>query len=386
MSLYVGAKSQVNIAGGPSEEFEINVGLHQGSALSPLLFILVMEEATKYCKTGGVWELLYADDLVITGESKEEVMELFEKWKKGLEKSGIKVNTRKTKITVSEKKSKKTRPMGRFPCGVCSRGVGVNSILCSQCEKWCHKRCSGLSRAVDFACPTCSKNQQVQNKDENEDDVNNNNISDDQVIDEVNEFCYLGDFLSCDGGSERAVKARVALAWRKWKEISSLLCNQHIPLRVRASIYISCIRGVMLYEAESWNLNQRLLFQLRSSDRRMLRYMCGISKMDNICSNEVESRCGICSLEDVVTEKRLRWFGHVKRRNGEGALGSALYFKVAGMRPRGRPKKTWWRNVKEDPTKLGLTEKDAQDRKRWHRLIKRPTLSHGGKSLTLKGD
>ena len=47
--------------------------------------------------------------------------------------------------------------VGRYPCGVCSRGVGVSSILCISCNKWCHKRCSGLGRlgpAVDFRCPT----------------------------------------------------------------------------------------------------------------------------------------------------------------------------------------------------------------------------------------
>ena len=48
--------------------------------------------------------------------------------------------------------------VGRYPCGVCGRGVGVNSILCISCNKWYHKRCSRLGRlspAVIFRCPTC---------------------------------------------------------------------------------------------------------------------------------------------------------------------------------------------------------------------------------------
>ena len=55
---------------GLSEEFSIRVGVHQESALSPLLFILVMEEATAACRRGGPCELLYADDLVLTAETK----------------------------------------------------------------------------------------------------------------------------------------------------------------------------------------------------------------------------------------------------------------------------------------------------------------------------
>ena len=57
MALYAGTKSKVCVAGGTSEEFDSGVGVHQGSALSPLL-ILVMEEATKDCRDGELWNLL----------------------------------------------------------------------------------------------------------------------------------------------------------------------------------------------------------------------------------------------------------------------------------------------------------------------------------------
>ena len=63
MILYNGSKSRVRVAGGLSDEFEIGVGVHQGSVLSPLLFILIMEEATKSCASGGPWELLQAQSL-----------------------------------------------------------------------------------------------------------------------------------------------------------------------------------------------------------------------------------------------------------------------------------------------------------------------------------
>ena len=46
-----------------SEEFGVGVGVHQGSVLSPLLFILVLEALSHEFRTGVPWELLYADDL-----------------------------------------------------------------------------------------------------------------------------------------------------------------------------------------------------------------------------------------------------------------------------------------------------------------------------------
>ena len=68
MSLYRNSGSQVRIAGVLSDRFPVSVGVHQGSVLSPFLFNIVMEEATKECGLGDPWELLYADDLVLTAE------------------------------------------------------------------------------------------------------------------------------------------------------------------------------------------------------------------------------------------------------------------------------------------------------------------------------
>ena len=64
MALYAGTTSRVKTTAGTSGEFDIGVGVHQGSVLSPLLFIIVMDEATKNVRTGTPWELAYADDLV----------------------------------------------------------------------------------------------------------------------------------------------------------------------------------------------------------------------------------------------------------------------------------------------------------------------------------
>ena len=47
MSTYKNARTVVLTDDGVSEEFEVGVGLHQGSALSPLLFIIVMDRVSR---------------------------------------------------------------------------------------------------------------------------------------------------------------------------------------------------------------------------------------------------------------------------------------------------------------------------------------------------
>ena len=49
----------------------IGFGVHQGSALSALLFKLAMKD-TKHCRRGDPWEFMYADDLVLTASSKPD--------------------------------------------------------------------------------------------------------------------------------------------------------------------------------------------------------------------------------------------------------------------------------------------------------------------------
>ena len=70
--MYANARSRVRVGEGYSTEFEVKVGVHQGSVLSPLLFIIVLEALSLEFRSGVPWEDLYADDLVMIAESLEE--------------------------------------------------------------------------------------------------------------------------------------------------------------------------------------------------------------------------------------------------------------------------------------------------------------------------
>ena len=156
-SMYKDVRSRVRVGDGYSEEFGVGVGVHQGSVLSPLLFIIVLEALSREFRTGRPWELLYADDLMISAGSMEELLVKVKTWKTEMEKKGLRVNMGKTKIMESGINLDVLKKSGKYPCGVCLTGVErTNAIQCDGCECWVHKKCSGIKgrllRESEFTC------------------------------------------------------------------------------------------------------------------------------------------------------------------------------------------------------------------------------------------
>ena len=71
--MYEGSKTVVSCAVGTTESFKVKVGLHQGSALSPFLFAVIMNRLTDELRRESPWTILFADDIVICEETREEV-------------------------------------------------------------------------------------------------------------------------------------------------------------------------------------------------------------------------------------------------------------------------------------------------------------------------
>ena len=78
-AMYERTKRRVVVGSGLSEEFPVNIGLRQGSALSPLLFIMMIElTSNKSSMKDVLRNMMYADDLAIIAKSKQELQEVLE--------------------------------------------------------------------------------------------------------------------------------------------------------------------------------------------------------------------------------------------------------------------------------------------------------------------
>ena len=197
--MYVSNRSRHHAKSSFNEESVVKVMVHQGLVLSTLLFIIVLEEFTcKFC-VGCPWEMLYADHLVILAEMFEGLMTKMTVWKNGLESKGLNVNTGKNKVMISGRDLHTLQTSGKYPCAVCQKGVRNNSIFCSGCSFWIHKKCFNipdLDEDPDFSCRWFGNAQAIDGRPWVKVQLA------DGKLNVVDTFVYLGDCICPGGGYE----------------------------------------------------------------------------------------------------------------------------------------------------------------------------------------
>ena len=186
----------------------------------------------------------------------------------------------------------------KHPCSVYLKGVGVNSIRCTQCVQWVHARCSRVKGSLknvesSFICSRC-KGQLCETK-----QINGLHI-DGHEYEIVDKFCYLGDMLSQEGGCEHAILKRIQTDWLKFRELSGLLIGKGMSVKSKGIIYTTCIRPVMLYGSETWPTKVEDIRKMQRSEMRMLRWMTGMSLSERKSNEWVRNMLAIDNIGEVM--------------------------------------------------------------------------------------
>jgi len=115
-------------------------------SIKSLLFVIVMEALSRQLSVALPRKLLYADDLVVIAETEDDLIKRLNEWKDFVEnrtRHESRLNMNKTKVMISGERQKVMQKAVKWPCGVCGRGVGNNSIQFTSCQKWVHRKRSG---------------------------------------------------------------------------------------------------------------------------------------------------------------------------------------------------------------------------------------------------
>ncbi|KAK3538685.1 hypothetical protein QTP86_012735 [Hemibagrus guttatus] len=211
---------------------------------------VVMDRLLEEVRQESPWTMMFADDIVICSESREQVEENLERWRFALERRGMKVSGSKTEyMCVNERE-----------------GSGTVRLQGEEVKK-------------------------------------------------VQEFKYLGSTVQSNGECGKEVKKRVQAGWNGWRKVSGVLCDRKISARIKGKVYRTVVRPAMLYGLETVSLRNRQESELEVAELKMLRFSLGVTRLDRIRNEYIRGTAHALGVWGTkLGRTRLRWFGHVQRR------------------------------------------------------------------------
>ena len=220
---YRNVTTSVRSTVGMTNSFQVKVGLHQGSTLSPFLFNIIMDVLTEDVREEPPWCLLYADDIVLVAESREALERKLERWRYALESRGMKISRKKTEYMTTD-----------------MNGDQQDTI-----------RLEGVD------------------------------------IKRVYKFKYLGSMMDAAGEMEKETNYRIQCGWNNWRKVSGVICDTRVPIRLKGKVHKAVVRPAMTYGLEAAPLKKTEGRKLDVAEMKMLRWMCGVTRMDRVKNEHV---------------------------------------------------------------------------------------------------
>ncbi|PHU11568.1 hypothetical protein BC332_18498 [Capsicum chinense] len=146
-----------------------------------------------------------------------------------------------------------------------------------------------------------------------------------------------------NGEIDENVSHHIRAGWMKWRLASGILCDKKVPPSLKAN---------------SIELQSGRLYCTERS----------VGQADRVRNEIIREKVRVVSVEEKMREVRLRWFGHVMRRDTDAPVRRCERLALDGFkRGRGRPKKYWREVIRRDMEQLRLTEDMTLDRKVWRK-------------------
>ena len=187
----------------------------------------------------------------------------------------------------------------------------------------------------------------------------------DAKVPRVKEFKYLGSTVQESVNCKRKVKKRVQAGWNGWRKISGVICDRRLPARVKEKVYSSVVRLVIVYGLKTVAITKKQVEEMEVAEMKMLRFVMGVTRKDKI-----RSEYNRVTVKVERLGMKLRWCGHVMRRDQEYVGRKMMEMELPGQRKRGRPKKKFLDVVKKDMGEVGAKETDVENRTAWKKMIR----------------
>ena len=112
-------------------------------------------------------------------------------------------------------------------------------------------------------------------------------------------------------------------------------------MELKGNVYQTVVRPALLHGAETWTTTRGQEARLEVNEMRMLRWMSGVTRRDKIRNEHIRGTTRVAQASKKISEKRLKWYGHVRRMKEEHIVRRMLDVDIPGTRRRGRSNLRW---------------------------------------------
>ena len=193
-----------------------------------------------------------------------------------------------------------------------------------------------------------------------------------ESLEQVQKFKYLGTQVTEDARSTTELNCRIGAAKTKFSMMSTILTSKQLSIALKLRVLGCYVFSVFSYGSEAWTLTKPMEDKINAFEMWCLRRMGGVCWKDRKTNEQVLVQLNTeRKLLSSIKQRKLRYFGHIKRQNG--FLKMTMEGKLNGKRPRGRPRTTWADNVRDwtGRSKHECT-RAASDRHLWSVISRQP--------------
>ena len=130
--------------------------------------------------------------------------------------------------------------------------------------------------------------------------------------------------------------------------MSGVLCDKRLPPHVKGNIHKAIVQPAMMCGMETVPVTRSHVKKLEVTEMKTCRWTCGHTLRDHVRNDDIRKKLKVENITERCRKARLRWFGHVKRRDQEYVGRKTMEMVPSGRRKRGRPKQRWMDCVNRD--------------------------------------
>ena len=199
---------------------------------------------------------------------------------------------------------------------------------------------------------------------------------DNGTLDAVDNFTYLGSTIESNISLDAKINTRIATKGAVGSKLNRRVWqNNNLTQMKKLCVYQACALSTLVYNGGAWKTYTTQEKKLNSFHLRCLRRILDIPWQDKITNTEELVRASIFSMYTLLSQRRLRWLGHVHRMANGRIPRDMLYGElVTGTRTVGRPYLRYRDTCKRDMKVAGIDtmtwEAAAGDRGHWRAVVK----------------